>query len=231
MYKINFNRPDVYRSIHKALRKAMFEFSYQTGKTNFEDPIAVQQLKAQFDELVNMLDMHGHKEDDICLPLLESKRIGITAHNENEHIRIHGVIEGLQQQMEELVKSPTANGFEKPWTFYYAVNEFISDYLMHMQLEEIEMTKLFYELCSDEEIAGMTEKIISSIPPQEMTVVAKHMLPALLPQDRIGMMTHVKQTAPPPAFQGMMMLCKSILTEAEYNQLEKALNTEKELVF
>lgn len=57
------------------------------------------------------------------------------------------------------------------------------------------------------------------------------MLPSLLPTDRIGMMMHVKQTAPPPAFQGMMMLCKSVLTEAEFKQLEAALNKEIELVF
>ena len=220
---IDVKRPDVYRSIHKALRKAMFEFSLSAGSVNYESDVAVHQLKKQFDELMQLLETHGEKEDTYSLPLLERKMPGASAENEEEHIRIHAEIEALKRKMLRFASVPAKERLAASWEFYYAINEFISGYLMHMQMEEIYVTHLFYELCTDEEIEQTTSAIVRSIPPSEMRLVARYMIPALYPADRYNMLRHIKETAPAVAFEGMMQLCKNILAREEYRELEEAL--------
>ena len=122
---MNYNRPDVYRSIHKALRKAMFEFSYAVGRTDYSDELELSHLNDLFNHLIHMLNSHGEKEDKICLPLLESKRPGCTAANEAEHEQIHKIITGLQYQMLGIIQFGKNVPKDRIWTFYYSVIELV----------------------------------------------------------------------------------------------------------
>lgn len=227
---MNYNRPDVYRSIHKALRKAMFEFSYAVGRTDYSDELELSHLNDLFNHLIHMLNSHGEKEDKICLPLLESKRPGCTAANEAEHEQIHKIITGLQYQMLGIIQFGKNVPKDRIWNFYYSVNEFISIYLKHMQMEEIDMTRLFYELCTDEELNEMSNNIIKSIHPNDMSLFMKYMLPSLLPQDRLDMLMHIKHTAPAMVLEGLMKICETELPELEFFDLQQMLVEEPQLV-
>lgn len=218
------NRPDVYRNIHKALRKALFDFSYATGRVDIESNETLRALSRQFDELFYLLDMHGHKEDTYSLPLLESKRPGCTKHNEEEHEQIHLELSGLKSQMNALLDAEAETRKDCYWNFYYSINSFISGYLMHMQMEEIVMTNLFYELCNDDELKGMTAAILSSLAPNDSMLIARYMIPSLEPAERIQMMSQIQRTAPAPAFTALLKMSEEILSENEYKQLHDNLN-------
>ena len=219
----NFSRPDVYRSIHKAIRKAMFDFSYTLGRMDIEQVGSRKLIKDRFEELVHFLDMHGHKEDVYSLPLLEMKKPGSTRHNEEEHLQIHEEIEGLKQQINSFLEATPEFRKDIYWNFYYAVNKFISGYLMHMQMEEIVMTNLFYELCSDDEIKGMTAAIIGSLTPADSMLVARFMIPSIEPFERLHMMSQIQFTAPPQAFEALLKLCSEVLSSDEFEALQNGL--------
>ncbi|HRH67437.1 MAG TPA: hemerythrin domain-containing protein [Bacteroidia bacterium] len=221
----NFNRPDVYRNIHKALRKVMFDFSYAAGRIDIWRDEQLQVLNRQFDAFVGILELHGAKEDNYSLPLLESKRAGSTKHNEEEHEQIQAEIEGLKQQMSALIDSREAHRTDCYWNFYYAVNNFISTYLMHMQMEEIVMTNLFYELCSDEELQAMTAAILNSLTPADSMMILPNMIPAIEPSERLHMMSRIRMTALPSAFDALMKLCKEVLPPVDFLELKEELDS------
>ncbi|MBL0066716.1 MAG: hemerythrin domain-containing protein [Bacteroidetes bacterium] len=225
----NFSRPDVYRNIHKAIRKAMFDFAYTLGRLDIEQAPSRKVMKDRFDELVHLLDMHGHKEDVYSLPLLEMKKPGSTRHNEEEHVQIHGEIEGLKLQLSSLLDATPEIRRDIYWNFYYAINKFISGYLMHMQMEEIVMTNLFYELCSDDEIMGMTAAIIGSLTPADSMLVARFMIPSIEPFERLHMMSQIQVTAPPQAFEALLNLCREILSAEEFEALQNGLFADSSL--
>ena len=69
-------RFDLLHFIHKALRHAMLTFNIQSGRTDFTDPEAVNELQASWSRLRENLGHHAQHEDDIMFPLLRDRAPG-----------------------------------------------------------------------------------------------------------------------------------------------------------
>ena len=64
------------------------------------------------------------------------------------------------------------------------------------------------------------EAIVSSIPPDEMARSLSFMLPAMNNEDRIEMLTGIRQTAPPEAFASVVDLARSVLSTVDIAALD-----------
>lgn len=62
-------RYDLYRSVHKFLRKRMYRFGEELGKIDFQKTAAVIDIKNSFDDIVFDLKMHAQKEEKYFSPL------------------------------------------------------------------------------------------------------------------------------------------------------------------
>ena len=61
--------------------------------------------------------------------------------------------------------------------------------------------------------------ILSSIPPEEMGRSLAFMLPAMNLDDRTDMLTGMRMSAPPEAFDGVVGLARSVLEPADFGAL------------
>ncbi|MFU7503207.1 MAG: hypothetical protein ACE1S7_07475 [Candidatus Tisiphia sp.] len=63
-------RYDLYRSIHKFIRKELYQFEEELGKTDFRKIAAVTDIKDSFDNIIFDLEMHAQKEEKYFTPLI-----------------------------------------------------------------------------------------------------------------------------------------------------------------
>ena len=93
---------------------------------------------------------------------------------------------------------------------------------MHMDEEETDTTAQTYALCTDEEIQGVTQKIIASMSPADAGLSYRYMIPALHSGERTAFFKEVQATAPPFVLQNLLSVASTTLSAHEFQQLETA---------
>lgn len=222
-------RPEIYTKVHKALRKALFDLSYTAGNTDFTNDESLVSFAKFYHEVIKFIEEHGKNEELYQLPVLESKLPGSTIRDNREHEIIVKKIKLLKRSFNNLVFSSAVDRILKGEVFYHLLNEFISDYLIHMRDEELETAKLFYEHCTDEEMISAFKKIITNTPPQDMMIMLKYMIPALNCSERVDLLTNLKQNAPQPAFNAVMILAQSLLPTEDWEYLRNQIISKNKL--
>ncbi len=216
-------RFDVYTAVHKGLRKALFDLGYAIGRTDADNAAELEALYNQCTEIFHFLDEHGENENRYQLVLLEQKRRGAAQHNLDEHEQLDAMVRSLHDSLQAIVEAPRTQRRAMLRAYYGQYHEFVSRYLLHMELEETETTKLLHELCTDEELAGETQKIISNTPPADLAMMLRYMIPSMNGAERLEMLQGLKNSAPPEAFNGVKGLAVQVLHPAEWEALEKGL--------
>lgn len=222
------SRPDIYSKVHKGLRKALFDLSYAAGNTDYHIDESIISLAKQFNEVIKFLEEHIRNEKLYQLPLLESKLPGATNHDNHEHDLIEKKLKILKRSFNNLISAVNHERKLKGEVYYHLLNEFVADYLNHMGEEEIGTAKLFYEHCTDGEIISSFKKILANTPPQDMMMMLKYMIPAISHVERIELFMGLKQNAPQPAFNAVMVLAQSLLTVQEWENLKREIFSQKD---
>ncbi len=216
-------RFDVYTAVHKGLRKALFDLGYAIGRTDAENEAELSALTAQCDEVLYFLDEHGENENRYQLALLESKRPGAAQRNLDEHEELDAIVRDLHDKLHAIAEAPQEQRRSLLRAYYGLYHEFVSRYLLHMELEETETTSLLHALCTDEELAAETQKIIRNTPPADIAVMMRYMIPSMNGAERLELLQGMKNGAPPEAFNGIKALAGQVLHPAEMEALEEGL--------
>jgi hypothetical protein len=216
---MTMSRPDVYRRVHRGLRKALFELAYVAGRTAWSTPADIATLERVFLDTMMFLKKHGEMEDTYQLPLLESKMPGITAHDVDDHHAIEQAIEELEAA---LAAALIAGGSERTIAgerFYHRLCMFIASYLEHMTHEETVTMPQFHAYCTDQEIIDASKRLIAALGQEEAGRAMRHMIPALDPVDRITYLRLVTAAAPAQAIPTIMGIAEQTLTAAEWEHV------------
>jgi hypothetical protein len=218
-------RYDIYSRVHKGLRKALFDFAYLAGRTEYADAAERARLKAQAAETIHFLIHHGHIEDSYHLQLLEASLPGSTEHDIHEHERIHDEVFGLQLALDAIEDCATPEECRLAGEEYYLrVNAFIADYLTHMHHEEMTMAPLFIEHCTQEKLQAMIGSITANASPADAMIMLRYTVPAIDQAERAMFVGNIKQVAPAPAFEAVMQTIRPTLNDDEWTTLHTSLN-------
>lgn len=221
---MNPTRFDLYTNVHKGLRKALFETGYAIGRTDADNDAEFAALTDQCREVFHFLDEHGVNEDRYLLALLESKETGAAQHNLDEHHEIDAMVRRLEEELNRLNTLPQGERAPALRAFYAQYNDFLSRYLLHMEVEETVVTRRFHELCTDEELAESTQQILRNTPPEDMRMMLTHIIPALSTPERLHLVQGVQRLASPEAAAGVLALAQQVLRPQEWEALERGLN-------
>jgi len=213
-------RWDLYGPIHKGLRLAHAQLIVRLGAA---DPLADQRLL--LGDLLSHLDVasgHLDHEDSFIHPALESIAPGET-HDLVEHHRSHrDDLDRLRTLAEGLQTAPRETRPAAWRELYLTFCAFVAADLRHMADEETLVWPLLCARFSDEELADLEMRIVGSLSPGETIAVMRIMLPALAPEERIGLLSGMKAHAPPEAYQAVItQAAKPTLASADFAQLER----------
>jgi len=197
-------RLDLYRAVHKGLRRLMSAVVDGLGRADPADPAAVAAALDRLDTLVGLCRSHAHTETTHIHAVLEARRPGFLAGFDGDHA-------DQEQTLDTLAAMAAAvRGTDGPavrdaalHALYLAVARFVGENFEHMTREEIEIMAALRDCASEAEIAGIHHAIVSTMDAAKLTAFLVEIIPALHAGEREGMLAGMRAGMPAEAFAGL----------------------------
>jgi hypothetical protein len=212
-------RFDIYREVHKGVRKALFDLAIQSGNTDFSSAEPLKRLREQFTLTKNLLEVHAHCEDTYVEPLLRQCDAPVAARFAAAHTALETTVSHLQGLLDTFDINRT-DVAEHSQRFYLELTRFIGEYLQHIADEEQQLMPLLWERFDDAALLEVETTVRASLPPPVMANFLSVMIPAMNHHERTGLLTGMKQMAPPEVFDGVCQLSQNVLSEHDWARLD-----------
>ena len=213
-------RLDLYQPIHKGLRNFMGDTLVRLGALDTTDAGEVDATLGQAEVLLALMARHAHHENEFLHPALESRRPGSTARVAAEHVEHLASVEALQAEVATLRRHP---GADRALRLYRHFALFMAENLAHMHFEETVLGAALSESHGDAELEAIHQALLASVPPQEMALVLRWMVPALDPAARAGLLAGLQSAMPPENFRAVLDIVRPRLDDTAWAKLARAL--------
>lgn len=179
------SRDDLFTSIHKGLRKGLFDLTVQAGRADWNDPGEVADLSRRWHAIRSLLDGHSEHEDRHIFRLLDAHDATALIPVEADHVALARRLAELDTCFDAAFATPgPALGLDA----YRALALFVAAYLSHIHREETAVMRSIWQQCSDDEIAGARAGFMADITPDHMALSRELMLEAVEPATRTALM-------------------------------------------
>jgi len=214
-------RIDFYGNYHKALRRALFEFSARTGLLDYDDDAALAKLLNEFERITRTLREHSIHEDEYMHPLLQKYAPDVRLTMAGQHSKLDPELAVLESQLRAIAdaKDRSAAGM----AFYAAINRYIGSYLQHLADEEDMANPILWERCPHDELAEAVARFRASFALDQVATSFEFMLPALSPPERADLYKTVRDNAPPPVYETLLGVAQKTLAATDYDDLQRRL--------
>jgi hypothetical protein len=171
-------RDDLFTTIHKALRKGLFDVTVRAGATDWTDAADVAAFHTQWRPLLDLLRSHGRHEDKYFMPLLDNRSAPVTTAIDEQHDDLDGLLDDLAERIETACEAlDPAAGLE----VYRDLARYVSEYLTHLHYEETVVMPAIWAACTDDEIATARAALMADISPEEGAYTMQLLLPSVDP--------------------------------------------------
>lgn len=203
-------RVDLYTTVHKAQRFALFRLGQEIGKTDFNNDTQAQATIGRLKQMIHLLRDHAANEEKYIHPLY--RKLGTPPANlENEHLELD---EGLRK-LEKLIEETNWPGI------YAAYNRFLSQYLAHLDEEEEAQRNILWAGMTDAEMGEVFMRFKGERAPQAALADLQLMFPALSTPEVIHILKGMKSG---PAFEIACDIAKSSIDESSWKEIAVAAN-------
>ncbi|TWO63578.1 hypothetical protein FN976_28475 [Caenimonas sedimenti] len=216
-------RVDMYTGIHKALRAFMADTLLAVGRMDCDDAVELAQVTQRVLELLGACASHLQHENEHVHVAMEVRAPGASdaiAHEHQDHLthitRLGNLVADLRGA--GISARPAAAQH-----LYRELSLFIADNFWHMQVEETAHNAVLWSRYTDAELIAIHDRLVASIPPEEMMAVARWMVPFMNPAERLVLLADIRGKAPAPAFQAILDTARPHLTTAEWAKLARGL--------
>jgi hemerythrin-like domain-containing protein len=210
-------RLDLYRPIHQALRAAMAKSLLALGALDLDDAAERGTVFQQLTLLLAILESHLGHEEEFVHPVLLAAEPELVANIEMEHAEHRDDIAALRRELATLAAAPSDVRLA---TLYRHLALFVAENHQHMHTEETRFNAVLWAHHSDAELQAIEDRLIASIPGDELMATLEYMLPALNPMQRAGMLRDMRAKAPPQAFAAVLGLAEGVLSPKAWARLQ-----------
>ena len=207
---------NLYREVHKGLRRALGEFVDVTGSLDATSDDAIATMRTLFADLDMMLTTHhSHEEIGRLGELIADHVDADTARSiQDAHDWSDAALADLRNRVARVRSDRDAAAL------YDAVVEFVAGYLAHMNDEEQVVMPALDAGAGDDELGPIVMQIRMSVPPPDMCTFLRYMLPAMNPDERASMLGGMKMGAPPEIFAMFWAVAERALAERDLAVVE-----------
>jgi len=216
-------RVDMYGGIHKAMRACMSDALLALGRVDPDDAAEVATATARVMDLLDLCESHLQHENDFVHRAIEARAAGASdavAHDHEEH-REH--IVQLRALAQALRTARPGAATVIAHQLYGQVALFVAENFRHMHVEETAHNAVLWARYTDAELIVLHDELVASIPPKQMMRIARWLVPAMNPAERLGLLRDVRSKAPGPAFEAMLEVARPHLTAGEWAKLARGL--------
>lgn len=216
-------RFDMYCFIHKALRQYMAHTLRGLGALDATEADERNAVLDNVDGLLAMLRSHLQHENDFVHTAIEARQPGGARETADDHLEHQEAIRNLEDESRALRDAHDEHRPQLALRLYRHLAAFVGENLVHMQVEETRNNATLWALYSDEELVAIHDRLVASIAPAEMGLVARWMAAALSVPELVAMFSDMRGKAPPPAFEGLLGVARTQLDERRWAQLARGL--------
>ena len=216
-------RYDPYLVIHKGLRALMTDTLQRVGRMDPWDDEDTGQVLAQLREFVSLAQAHLHHEDLFVHPAMEARAPGSTRSADAGHQSHREALAGLLEGCAGVERSTGDARTAEALALYRRLALFIAEDLQHMHVEETENNAVLWATYSDEEIHGIVDRLVASMPPETNAKMARWMVASSSPGERATLLRGARQAMPAGAFDAMLGALAGGLNARDRVKLEAAL--------
>jgi len=216
-------RPHLYTGIHKALRAFMTDTLLGLGRMDVEDDLDFAQGCQRVAQLLDVLQAHLEHENRFVHPAIEARAQGGSLAVADEHEGHERAILRLVRAVADLMACARPARPAATLALYRQLALFLAHNFEHMHEEETAHNRVLWQCYTDAELAGVHDALVASIPPHEMMVVARWMVPYMSPAERTAMLSDMQQHAPAPVLAAVLAQVQPHLTQPEWTKLMRSL--------
>ena len=223
-------RHDIYSHIHKALRSLMADTVVRLGSLDSGDDQEVAALMAQVQALCTFTESHLQHEDAHVHPAMEKVQPGSASAAATEHPQHVAECRQLSAFANRVLNAAGDARAALAHQLYHEVSLFMAESLEHMHMEETGNNQVLWAGYSDAELFAIEMEIVATLTPAEHGMTLQWMIPAMTPQERLGMLGGAQKGAPVQVFIGMMEGLRQYLNARQWQQLADGLGYESPLL-
>jgi hypothetical protein len=212
-------RFDIYGPIHKALRAFMGDTLVSVGRMDTNDEREVSVVLEQARSLLELLTLHVEDENRFVHRAMEERRGGSATRTAHDHVEHELALAELGRLLDAVQGSTGAERAAATSRLYRRLALFVAENLEHMNVEERDNAEALWAEYSDQELMELEASIQASVPPRLMAVATGWMMKALSHTERVGLLQGVCQSAPAEAFEGVLAIARSNLSERDWTKL------------
>jgi hypothetical protein len=216
-------RFDMYGGIHKALRALMSDTLLAVGRMDAEDAMETAEVTERVLTLLDVCAGHLQHENDFIHSAVEARAPGASSKIAGDHVdHLHHIGE-LSKLVANMREAAGAERYLQQARLYAQLALFVADNYQHMHVEETAINAILWASYTDAELVQIHDALVASIPPEEMMLLARWLVPFNMPLARAAMLCDVRSKVPPPAFEAILATVRPHLTSREWEKLEMAL--------
>lgn len=216
-------RYNIYAIIHKSLRLFMSDTLARVGSADANDPRETAQCLAQVRSLIDACTSHLQHENDFIHTAMETRRPGSAqaiAQEHEHHLWALGQLTELAHAVEIAYAEMRAGALSRLYA-YLAL--FIAENFTHMNVEETDHNEVLWATHTDAELAMIEQAIVASLPPEEMALTMRWMIPAMSPAERAEKLAGVRDHAPAPVLGMLLDIARESLSSQDWKKLQRDL--------
>jgi Hemerythrin HHE cation binding domain len=206
---------DVYRDIHKGIRRELFALVSDAGRLDPGDAFGAAELAGHVQRTVDLLLDHAHHEDAHIQPAIVRYAPQLADTVADDHERLDAAMVQLVTRAEE-TRDAGGDRRHALHELYLDLASFTSDYLAHQDLEERQVADVLDRKLGFDGLLAIHGAIVGTMPPAELTAGLAVMFPAMNVDDRTELLGGMQATAPAEVFEGVWSLATSVLTVNEH---------------
>jgi hemerythrin-like domain-containing protein len=217
-------RYDIFYRVHSGLRAMLYETSLCLQQTDFSNAEDADKSLEQLEIVMQLFDKHAHTEDTIVFAAIKQTEPSLLYAFEKEHVEDHALVQSLIGLVASFNLAASANQkMVIGKTIVQSFTEFMIFNLRHMAKEENLINNALWKYYSDEELHGITEKIIANITPAQMAMYSTWMMRGLSNNEISNWLKEVKNSAPDFLFQSLMQTAAKELNKHRWQLVQEAI--------
>jgi hypothetical protein len=217
------SREDLYAGIHKALRAFMADTLIAVGRADPTDAWEVANASERVMALMQVCHDHVVHENQFVHTALEARTPGICHGAAQDHDGHLQHIEALRTQALQLPNLNAGVRAKALHELYLALALFVADNFAHMHVEETLHNAALWAWYADDELQAIHGALVASIPPADMMLVMRWMLPQLNAPERLATLGGMRGSAPAPAFDAVLDMARPHLSPRDWGKLSRGL--------
>ena len=218
-------RYNMFNQVHKGLRALLYETALEIQHTEFWNIDQATETIARIREVIALFDKHAYSEDNLVFPAVEKYEPSVADAFAQEHVRDHELGEQLDEAIARYERASVITAkADAGRAIHSAFVDFMVFNLEHMAKEESVLNAILWRYYSDDELVGITHRIVSSISPDQMAAYSKWMLRGLNTCEIIQWLSEVEKNAPDFVFKGLFDAAECELSPRRFREVAEALS-------